>query len=204
MNKENFEHQFGKNDFEVSSKEVFYDGFFRLVRYHLRHKLFDGGWSEIFTREILERSSAAALLPYDPVLDHVILIEQFRPGSMNDSQSPWLIEIPAGIIGAQNTPQEIAIHEAFEEAGCQIESLHPICEYYVSPGGSNEYISIYCGKIDAKNAGGIHGLSSEHENIRAINVPRKEALQWVFTGKIKTAPAMVSLLWLELNKEKIV
>lgn len=194
--------KFGKKDFEIVKEEKLYQGVFRLMRYHLRHRLFDGSWSSIFTRELLERASAAAVLPYDPLLDHVILIEQFRPGSMRDATSPWLIEIPAGII-INETPEEVATHEAFEEAGCHVSDLHPICEYYVSPGGSDEYLTLYCAKVDAANIQGVFGLSTEHENIKVLNIPRKEALALAYDNKIKTSPALLSLFWLEMNLDKI-
>lgn len=190
---------FGKNDFQIVKEEKLYQGVFRLMRYHLRHRLFDGTWSTIFTRELLERASAAAVLPYDPVLDNVILIQQFRPGCIRDAVSPWLIEIPAGII-VNETPEEVAMHEAFEEAGCQISNLHSICEYYVSPGGSDEYLTLYCGKVDAANIKGVFGLAEENENIQVMNIPRTQAMEYLRENKIKTSPALLSLLWLESNR----
>src|SRR4029079_17399724 len=142
--KTHFTHQ----DYEIINREVLYKGVFTLARYSLRHRLFEGGQSEVMQREVLERLSATGVLPYDPVLDRVILIEQFRPGSLANPKSPWLIEIPAGIFRNNEQPDEVAYREADEEAGCKIEMLVPISEYFVSPGGSNEYIHLYCGKVD--------------------------------------------------------
>jgi ADP-ribose pyrophosphatase len=196
--------RFGKNDFEVTQKDQLYSGIFKLARYHIRHRLFQGGWSETFTRELLERYSAASVLPYDAKLDRVILIEQFRPGSLTDPQSPWLIEVPAGVLVGDATPESTAYSEAEEEAGCTVTELMPICEFYVSPGGSDEYINLYCGKADLSNVSGIHGLTHEHENIRVHNVTYHEAIKKLTAGEIKTAPAIVSLQWLQLNREKLI
>lgn len=191
---------FSQNDYEVIKREVLYQGIFRLARFHIRHRQFNDEWSNTFTREILERKSAAAILPYDPILDHVILIEQFRAGALDNPEGPWLLEIVAGVY-TDETPVEVAKREAIEEAGCKILDIQPICEYFVSPGGCNEYLHLYCGRVDASDAGGIHGLADENEDIRAISVPTEEAYRMVQEGKIKTSPAIISLLWLLLNRE---
>lgn len=191
---------FSQNDYEIIKRELLYKGIFSLARYHVRHRLFNGDWSNSFTREILERKSAAAVLPYDPVLDHVILIEQFRVGALANFHSPWIIEVVAGVYDHEKV-EDVATREALEEAGCKILDLYPICDYFVSPGGSNEFMSLFCGRIDASDAGGIHGLIEENEDIRAFSLPIEEALAMFQEGKIKTSPAIISLLWLQLNRE---
>ena len=192
---------FTQEDYELIQREVLYQGIFRMARYHLRYKLYNGGWSHVLSREVMERKSAAGVLPYDPILDRVVLIEQFRPGAIANPQSPWLWEIVAGVFIPDEMPNQVAIREAKEEAGCEILDLYPICEYFVSPGGSNEYFHLYCGRIDASNAGGIHGLCDEDEDIRSWCLPSDEAFVLLQEGKIKTSPAIISLQWLQLNRE---
>jgi ADP-ribose pyrophosphatase len=192
---------FSQNDYEIIKREVLYKGVFRLARYYVRHLKFNGQWNEVFSREVLERKPAAAILPYDPILDRVILIEQFRPGALANPQSPWLIEVVAGVYSEDEAPPDVAKREAIEEAGCKILDIYPICEYFVSPGGSNEYLHLYCGHVDASEAGGIHGLEEENEDIRALTIPTDEAFQIMQEGKIKTSPAIISLQWLQLNRE---
>jgi ADP-ribose pyrophosphatase len=192
---------FTQKDYKIIGREVPYQGFLRLARYQLQHRLFDKGWSNIISREVLERSAAVGILPYDPILDQVVLIEQFRTGTLANSPSPWVIEIIAGLIGVDETPEQVAYREANEEAACLIEMLHPIHQYFVSPGGSNEYIHLFCGKVNASTIGGIHGLKEENEDIRAFVMPTEEAMTLLRNGQIKTAPAIVALQWLQLNKE---
>lgn len=192
---------FTQNDYEVVRREVLYQGFFRLVRNHIRHAKFDSTWTVEFTREILERPSAVGVLPYDPVLDQVVLIEQFRAGALANPQSPWLVEIIAGIYKSSDKPKEIIRREAEEEAGVELLDLYPLYEYFVSPGGSDEQFMLYCGRIDASSAGGIFGLAEEHEDIRAFALPLDEAIELMREGKIKTAPAIIALQWLQLNRE---
>ena|SRR3990167_6687211 len=192
---------FTQNDYQIVNREVLYQGFFRLVRNHIRHVKFDNTWTVEFTREILERPSAVGVIPYDPVLDQVILIEQFRSGAMANPESPWLIEVIAGIYQHNDIPAEVIRHEAQEEAGMELLDLYPLYEYFVSPGGSNEHFILYCGRVDASSAGGIFGLADEHEDIRAFPLPLDEAIELMREGKIKTAPAIIALQWLQLNRE---
>lgn len=200
MNKTHKHSTFNHDDYEILEREILYQGIFRLARYHLRHKLFNGGWSEPLKREVLERLSAAAILPYDPVLDQVVLIEQFRPGAISQPSSPWVIEIVAGVLDKNEQPDEVAVREAKEEAGCEIEAIYPIYDYFVSAGGSNEYLHIYCGKVNTSTIGGIHGLIEENEDIRAFVMPAEEAFDKLRGGYIKTAPAVIALQWLQLNR----
>jgi ADP-ribose pyrophosphatase len=103
---------FTNDDYQILNREILYQSIFRLVRYTIKHRLFNGEMSDSFTREVLERPSAAAIIPYDPYSNRVILIEQFRPGPLSHSKNPWLIEIPAGIFAENETPEALATREA--------------------------------------------------------------------------------------------
>lgn len=191
--------QFTREDCEIIKREVLYQGIFKLSRLTLRHRLFEGGWVQL-DRELFERSPAVGILPHDPILDRVILIEQFRPGALSNHDSPWIIEIPAGIIEPNEKPEEVAHREMMEEAGCTLLELKPIFNYFVSPGGSNEYFHLYYGRIDASNIEGIHGLKDEHEDIRVLNLSTQEAFELMQQGKIKNSPALLALMWLQMQK----
>ena len=77
------------DDVHLLEHEVCYQGYFRLDRYRLRHRLFDGDWGPEICREVLERGHAAAVLPYDAERDEVVLIEQFRAGAYARGDQPW-------------------------------------------------------------------------------------------------------------------
>jgi len=189
---------------QILDKTVCYDGFFRIERYRLRHELFQGGWSRELTRELFERGHAAAVLPYDPILDAVVLIEQFRIGALEAPGDPWLIEIVAGVIDhPDETPEEVVRREAVEEADCTIQDIVPICDYFVSPGGTSECISLFCGKVDAAGVGGVCGLEEEAEDIRVIVVPFPEAIAQLQAGNIRSAAPIIALQWLQLNHDQI-
>lgn len=182
---------------------VLFEKYFRLDEFHVAHELFAGGNSPVFTREIFERGSVVAVLPYDPRRDKVVLIEQFRAGALDDSDGPWLIECVAGVIEEGESEEEVALRECVEEAGCSIERLHTISRYYVSPGGTSEHCSLFCGLVDSDGVGGIHGLPHEHEDIRVIVVDAAEAFAWVRDGRIRSSATIIALQWLELNKGRL-
>jgi ADP-ribose pyrophosphatase len=188
----------------ILEKTVCYDGFFRIERYRLRHQLFRGGWSREITRELFERGHAAAVLPYDPLLDAVVLIEQFRIGALETPGDPWLIEIVAGVIDKPDeTPEDVVRREAVEEANCAIQDIVHICDYFVSPGGTSECIALFCGKVDAAGVGGVGGLEEEAEDIRVIVVPFPEALAQLQAGNIRSAAPIIALQWLQLNRDDL-
>ncbi|MET0379829.1 MAG: NUDIX domain-containing protein, partial [Spongiibacteraceae bacterium] len=119
----------GRDDVEIVKDETVYQGFFKLSRFTLRHRLFRGGWSPIFTRELFRRRDAVGVLLYDPKLDCVALIEQFRIGAyLRPGTQPWLLEVVAGVIDTDESPGEVATREALEEANCTITALEPIAE----------------------------------------------------------------------------
>jgi ADP-ribose pyrophosphatase len=193
------------HQFEVLDKTICYSGFFRMEKYRLRHELFAGGWSAEITRECLERGHAVAALLYDPALDRVVLLEQFRVGALEFPNGPWLLEIVAGIMDdPDETTEEVARRETVEEAGCEILDLIPICHYLVSPGGTSESITLFCGRVDTSTvASGVRGVATEHEDIQVHIVSRAEALDLLHAGRINSAAPIIALQWLELNQPKL-
>lgn len=194
---------FDHDDYDNLGCETLHSGFLRVSRYTLRHRLFEGGWSEAFTREILERNPGVGVLLYDPDLDKVVLVEQFRAGCLGNSAGPWVLELVAGIIDTNESPEEVARREAREEAGLEVTTLIPVCDYYNSPGGSSEHLSIVCAHADALQAGGVHGLDHEHEDIRTVVLDRQEAMAAIATGRINNAMAIIALQWLALNLKQV-
>lgn len=190
-------------DIEIIDKTTCYQGFFRIDRYQLRHRLFNGEWGESITRELFERGHAAAVLPYDPIRDEIILIEQFRIGALEAPGGPWLMEIVAGIIEPNETAENVVKRESIEESGCIITDLIPLYDFLVSPGGMSERIALFCARVDTTHAGGIHGATDEGEDIKVHVVSRETALNYLKTGKINSASAIIALQWLALNRENV-
>lgn len=199
------------DDVEILEKQTVYQGYFRLDRYRLRHRLFAGGWGAPMQREIFERGHAVAAVLYDPAQDRMVLIEQFRPGAfvasgephLAGSFSPWLIEIVAGIIDDGETPDAVVRRESVEEAGCPIRHLEPIGTILTTPGGSSETVMLYLGLVDAPSESGVFGLDEEHEDIRVLLASPDEVWRWMDSGRVVNGPALVGLQWFRIHQDRI-
>lgn len=188
---------------EILDRETAYQGFFRIDRYRLRHRLYSGGWSGELSREVFERGHAVGVLLYDPARDTLVLIEQFRLAAHLAGFPAWQLEIVAGIIDrpGESAP-EVARREAKEEAGLTIEGeVLPIHRYLTSPGGSTETVTLYCGRVDSSDAGGIHGCADEQEDIKVIVKSCDETMELLRAGKIDNGFTIVALYWLAANRE---
>lgn len=197
--------KFGRKDVELKSVKPLFEGFFSVNEYQLTHKLFKGGESDTITREIFERGDAVVMLPYDAIRDTLVLQTQFRPGAIRDNESPWLIECVAGMFGEQESPVDVAIREAEEEAGLAVSAsdVIPIMQYFSSPGGTTEKIHLYLGIVDSTNVGGVFGLDNEQEDILVTTHTREEAMKMLSEGKIVNAATIIGLQWLQLNYRSI-
>lgn len=189
--------------FEILNVETPYQGFFRLELYTLKHALFQGGWSAPIQRELFRRGNCVAVLLYDPDRDAVVLIEQFRVGAVLQADRAWLVEIVAGAIEEGETAEDVAIREAFEESGCTIQKLIEISQFYTTPGGCSERITLYCGRVDSRGVGGVHGLDDEDEDILVRVVSFDEAIQWLESGKIESGIPIIALQWLYIHRQRL-
>ena len=188
---------------ELVDHVVAYQGRFRVSRYKFRHGLHQGGQSEILNREVFERGHAAAVLPYDPRRDEVVLIRQFRAGPYVAGRHPWTWEIVAGIIEHDEAPEAVARREAVEEASLEIREVIPMHDVIVSPGASSEACMIFLGHADTTNAGGVFGLESEGENILVKVLPFSEVQTMLEHGEIDNAIGVIALQWLARHRDEV-
>ncbi|KZN52582.1 NUDIX domain-containing protein [Pseudoalteromonas luteoviolacea] len=190
--------------FKTSENRVLYDGFFKIEEYVFEHALFAGGVSEPIRREILERGHAVAVLPYDPVSDEILLIEQIRIGALATKDSPWLLECIAGMAEGSDDLEAVARKEAQEEAGLDLSELHYMRSYLSSPGGTTERLYLYLAQVNLRDyQGGTFGLPEEGEDIKAHVMSFDEAICRLESEEIDNAATVISLQWLALNKSKL-
>lgn len=194
---------FTSNDVEIIDIKPVYNGFFTMQQYQFRHKCFNGEWSGIVKREIFERGHAVGVLPYDPVLNEFVLIEQVRIGALPTSSTPWLIEIIAGMIDEGETDEQVCHRESQEEAGITLTNLTKALSYLSSPGGTTERLHIFVAQTDATKASGIHGLESESEDIKVHRVAESTVLEWLESGHIDNAAAIIALQWFFMHKTSL-
>lgn len=193
------------DELEILHRETAYHGFFRVGLYRLRHRLYGGGWSGEITREVVERRVAVGLLLYDPRRDAVVLVEQFRLPAHLAGFSSRQLEIVAGLVDRADEPEsDVARREAREEAGLAVEGeLVPIHRLLTSPGGTTEAVALFCGRVDASRAGGVHGLAAEHEDIKVVVKSYAEAARLLRAGGIENASTMIALYWLAANRARL-
>lgn len=192
-----------KKQFTIINETTPYQGFFSLKTFELKHTLYKGGWSNTITRELFHRGNCVAVLLYDPNRDEVVIIEQFRIGAMQMPDQAWLLEIVAGAIEQGETAEEVAYRESVEEAGCEIQELVKINDFFTSPGGTSELLSLFYGKVDTSNIGGIHGLDHEDEDISVTAMKFDDVYQLLLDGKILSAIPIIAIQWLFINRDKL-
>jgi len=188
---------------ELVRHEVAFQGYFRVGCYHFRHGLYQGGTSDLVSREVFERGQAGAVLLYDPQRDEVVLVRQFRAGAYVAGRHAWIWEAVAGIIEPGETAADMVRREAIEEAGLEVRELLPIHRFMLTPGACSEACVLFLGITDTSTAGGIFGLKSEGENILVRAVPFSEARAMLDRDEFDNAVLVVAMQWLALHRDEI-
>ena len=189
-----------RDDVHISDDRRVWDGFFKMYSLQLKHRKFDGGWSDDIKRELFHRGEAAAAILYDPKRDEIALVDQFRVGTLESEYGPWCLEAVAGMMDKNETPEELVLRELQEEAGIVPDQLLPVTSYYSSPGGCSEKIHVFCALCDLSGAGGIHGVDSENEDIMLRVFPADTVFANMLKSRMNNAATLIALLWLQQNR----
>ena len=192
-------------DVEVIAWRQPYAEFFAVEEYDLRFRRFNGAMSPVVSRAVFISGDAVTVLPYDPVRDRVLLIEQFRAAVLaRGDDQPWLLEAIAGRVDPGETPQEAARREAVEEAGLALGELLEVASYYPSPGAKAEYLYSYVALTDLPDGtAGTFGLATEAEDIRGHLISFDQLMALVRSGEAANAPLILSALWLERERSRL-
>ena len=187
------------------AKRVVYKGFFSVEEHDLSYRKFNNEQSSILTRSALISSDAVIVLPYDPVNDRILLIEQFRSGPyVKGDENPWVLEPIAGLIDEGETPESAGIREAQEEALLEIKRLELVARSYPSPGISTEFFHQYIGIVELLDSSDlIAGLSSENEDIRSHIFEYEQFFEMIESGKVNVGPLILLGLWLSKNRTRL-
>lgn len=182
-----------------------YTNYFALNEYHLSHERFDGSMSDVLERAVFLASDAALVLPYDPVRDRVMLVEQMRMGPVaRGDRALWQFEPIAGRVDPGETPEQTAHRESMEEAGIALQSLEKVAEVYASPGCSTEFFYIYIGLADLPDrATGIGGLETEDEDIRSHLMSFDALMQMVDALQAANSPLVIAAYWLARHRDRL-
>ncbi|QUS35831.1 NUDIX domain-containing protein [Falsirhodobacter algicola] len=182
-----------------------YAHYFAVEEYDIRYRRFDGTMSEVVNRGVFISGDAVTVLPYDPVRDRVLVVEQWRAGpwGRGDPQ-PWLLEPVAGRIDPGEPPEVTGRREAVEEAGLEIGDLHLASAFYPSPGAKAEFVYAYVGIADlGDDAAGVFGLDGEAEDIRGHLLPFERLMEMVTSGEVRSAPLLITAYWLARERGRL-
>ncbi|MHA3914310.1 NUDIX domain-containing protein [Halovulum sp. GXIMD14793] len=188
----------------LAQPEALHTGFFATQRLTYDHQRYDGGRQDGVVREVFVSGDAVAVLPWDPKTDTVLVIEQLRAGALaRTDPAAWLLEPIAGLCDKVESAEDTARREALEEAGLELGAMVQVAEFYTSPGAMAEYLYAFVAQADLSQAGGVHGLADEHEDIRTVVVPLEQALAAVDSGEIRTGPLVLLLLALARRRDAL-
>jgi nudix-type nucleoside diphosphatase (YffH/AdpP family) len=192
-------------DVRISQHRRAYADFFALDEYDLSFRRFDGQETDIVKRAVFMGGDAAIVLPYDPVRDVVLLVEQMRMGPLGRGDPDvWQLEPVAGRLDAGETPQQTAYRETLEEAGVELYALENVADCYPSPGASSEFFYIYVGLADLPDkTNGTGGLDSENEDIRVHLIGFDALIAMLDRGHIRNAPLVLATLWLARHRDRL-
>lgn len=190
---------------DITARRRVYANYFAIDEYDLQHERFDGHMTETVTRAVFLAADATLVLPYDPVRDRVLLVEQMRMGPMARADaSCWQLEPVAGRLDPGETAEEAARREAMEEAGLQLGDLHAVGETYASPGNSSEFYYSFVGMADLPDeAAGVGGLEEEHEDIRAHLMSFDALLDLCDTRQVANTPLALIAYWLARHRDRL-
>tara|TARA_B100001027_G_scaffold65687_1_gene44574 strand:- start:153 stop:734 length:582 start_codon:yes stop_codon:yes gene_type:complete len=187
------------SNFKVTNKKNLYDGFFKMNEISLKYKKYDGNWSNEIKRELFGGAQVSAVLPYDPIKKKIVLIQQFRPGTISKNTNNYLNEIVAGIIDAGESPEIAAKRECLEETGYKIKKLTPIQGYFPAPGSSESFYHLFLGEVDSKNGKKIMGLDNENEDILVESFKINQVKKMMQEGKFINGLTLIAIQWFFLN-----
>ncbi len=195
-------------DIVIESEQRVWSGRFPLDVVKFRNRRFDGAMSETRTWELWRRGQASALLPYDPVADAVVLIEQFRFPALVAGIDPVLVELPAGLCEDNEDPADTIKREMREEMNLTADLIERIGGYMLTAGGADEFCHLYIGRVvappgDGEGIAGHAGEASEQEDIRVRVWDAEEAIQAAFAGCFTNSITAIGLFWLAAKRAEL-
>lgn len=194
---------YSASDVTIESREFLFRGFIQVEKVNLTHRLFHRSeYSPIIQRELIHRPEAAGVLLYNNQQQRFALIEQFRVGALNDSESAWQLEIIAGVLDGNESPETCIRRESLEESGCEINELQHLFSFYPSAGACAEFFHLYAAEVDLPSNGGIFGVPDEGEDIQLHLFNYAEITMLFKNNRLKNAPVIMALQWLNQHIQR--
>lgn len=137
--------------------------------------------------DLIQHPDSVAIVPVDQA-GRIYFVSQYRIGPQSD-----LLELPAGVMEAGETPLECAEREVREETGMAAGEIRPLGGFYLVAGYANEYMTVFLaqGLYEAPLAPD----ADEFLNVKSFSI--EEAYQMAREGKLKDSKSMAALLLAE-------
>jgi nudix-type nucleoside diphosphatase (YffH/AdpP family) len=182
----------------IEKKKYLLNDFFKVEEAYLRFEQFNGDMSPLVRRLNLERGDSVSVLIFNQTTEKLILVSQFRYATYPKTDG-WTIEAIAGMVDADETPEQSAKREVEEETGLLIDTIEQIAAFYPSPGGSSEQVFLYYSEVSGEQAkyketGGVLNIG---EDVKAVEFTLPEALAKIKSGEIADAKTIIGIYWLE-------
>ena len=185
---------YSASDVTIESREFLFRGFIQVEKVSFRHRLFNQpDYSPVIQRELIHRPEAAGVLLYNDQQQRFALIEQFRVGALNDSESAWQLEVIAGVLDGDEAPEDCIRRESLEESGCEVQQLQHLFSFYPSAGACSEFFHLYAAEVELPKMGGIFGMPDEGENIQLHLFDYSEVGTLLRNGRLRNAPVIMAL-----------
>jgi ADP-ribose pyrophosphatase len=142
---------------------------------------------EELLRHVVHHPGAVVAVPLDDT-DHVLMVRQYRVAVDRD-----LLELPAGKRDVDGeAPAATAAREIEEELGLRARSLELLCEFYNSPGFTDEYSYVYL--ATGLERAERRAASAEEAAMTIERVPLGSAAGLVAAGEIGDGKSIIGLL----------
>ncbi|HHX68255.1 MAG: NUDIX hydrolase [Miniphocaeibacter sp.] len=135
-------------------------------------------------REIVEHNNAVAIIAIKD--NRIFFIKQYRK-----AVNKVLLEIPAGLIDANESPREAALRELQEEIGYGANKLEFLFDGYSSPGFTDEKTSYFLAQdlFESKLE------ADDDEYLEVLDFDIDEALKMIDDGEIEDTKTITGILY---------
>jgi ADP-ribose pyrophosphatase len=196
----------GDRRVEIRKFRRLFDDFFKFDEVIVSHRRYDGEMSGDERRLVFERGDAVAVLLFDANTRSVVVVEQFRLPALiarrrDDPASTegWVTELVAGMIDWDETAEQAAIRESFEETGYRIRDPRLIGEFFCSPGGTSERFFLFFARVSEEQREGRGGGLRGEEDIKVFHLGIESLFDRLAQGAIDDPKLAIAAYWLKDN-----
>jgi len=165
---------------QINNSEIIYEG----PIFNLRKDKVTLSNRKSVVLDIIEHRNAVTMLPIDRK-GNIWFIRQYRHPTLQE-----LLELPAGVLEPDETPEAGAQREIREEIGMRANKIEAISSCFLAPGYSTEYMHFFLAYELIADA--LPGDENEFLSIEKIDY--KKAHQMLNNDEFHDAKTLIALL----------